>query len=132
MSSRWGIEQVDELYKIAYNLGCKGITIYRDGSRDTQVLNRIEDNPESSSGSKDNPESLPDPLEAELPEFKWGDSLPVPEDTVYKKVKLNTGCGKIILMVGWSESLNKVIDAYTIVNPTEGVAKHTRLSNNTN
>jgi ribonucleoside-diphosphate reductase alpha chain len=116
----WSIEQVDELYKMAYNLGCKGITIYRDGSRDTQVLNRIEDNPESSSGSKDNPESLPDPLEAELPEFKWGDSLPVPEDTVYKKVKLNTGCGKIILMVGWSESLNKVIDVYTIVNSTGG------------
>lgn len=116
----WSIEQVNELYKMAYNLGCKGITIYRDGSRDTQVLNRIEDNSESSSGSKDNPESLPDPLEAELPEFKWGDSLPVPEDTVYKKVKLNTGCGKIILMVGWSESLNKVIDVYTIVNSTGG------------
>ena len=54
-----------------------------------------------------------------MPEFS-GDSLSVPEDTVYKKVKLNTGCGKIILMVGWSESLNKVIDVYTIVNSTGG------------
>jgi ribonucleoside-diphosphate reductase alpha chain len=32
------IEQVDELYMLAYDLGLKGITIYRDGSRKAQVL----------------------------------------------------------------------------------------------
>lgn len=36
------IEQVRKLYMLAYEMGCKGVTYYRDGSRDA-VLTRIED-----------------------------------------------------------------------------------------
>ncbi len=36
------VEQVQKLYRLAYETGCKGITYYRDGSRDA-VLTRVED-----------------------------------------------------------------------------------------
>ncbi|ACT02620.1 adenosylcobalamin-dependent ribonucleoside-diphosphate reductase [Paenibacillus sp. JDR-2] len=41
--SDFTVEETKELYEMAFDLGCKGVTIYRDGSRDVQVLSTKKD-----------------------------------------------------------------------------------------
>ena len=45
------VEEVRKVYELAYRMGCKGVTIYRDGSRDRQVLSAGKKTPRTAEGA---------------------------------------------------------------------------------
>lgn len=106
-------EEVAEVYRLAYELGCKGTTIYRDGSRDEQVLNIGKVNDGKTDGGKAEDKTLPDHVEKLLESscdstaclLRNGSILPRPRPDVTmgytEKVKI--GCGKLFITVNYDE-----------------------------
>lgn len=64
-------DQIAEAYRLAYKLGCKGITVYRDGSLDNQPMQRGLDKANGDSKASCNLEP------AQLNYREWGRILPV-------------------------------------------------------
>ena len=82
-----GKEDVKEVYMLAYKLGCKGVTIYRDGSREEQVLNI--------SNSKKNDLKTEDPVR----DKKHVAPRPRPVVTTGTTSKVTTGCGNLYVTI---------------------------------
>jgi ribonucleoside-diphosphate reductase alpha chain len=82
-------EEVKKAYLLAYELGCKGITIYRDASREEQVLNV---------GNKDR-----NPQQSNLDTKREIVPRPRPEVIIGTTTKVATGCGNLYVTINVDE-----------------------------
>jgi len=101
------IDDVEKVYMLAYESGCKGVTIYRDGSRDEQVL---------STGKK---------------EEKGAEAVPVEEEkTAIKRERpralkgwthqMQTGCGPLYVTI--NEDNTGLFELFTTMGKAGGCA----------
>ncbi|MCD6508080.1 TSCPD domain-containing protein [Candidatus Poribacteria bacterium] len=77
-------EDVARAFKLAYELGCKGITIYRYGSREEQVLNLVSEERRKETRGKVGPR-------------------PRPTVTRGATIRMLTGCGKLYVTINEDE-----------------------------
>lgn len=99
------IKDIEDAYMLAYDLGCKGITVYRDGSRDDQVLNigKIDENKNIESDNKHEPKERPAVL-------------------IGKTMEMQTGCGKMYVTINQDQE-GKVFEVFTSIGKAGGCAQ---------
>ncbi|MFY9218534.1 MAG: adenosylcobalamin-dependent ribonucleoside-diphosphate reductase [Tepidanaerobacteraceae bacterium] len=97
-------EDVRDVYLMAYELGCKGVTIYRDGSREEQVLNKgTKDKAKDETKDMTVAQRCEDcPIADMIPgsEIK---PRPRPSVTYGNTEKVKIGCGNLYITVNTDE-----------------------------
>ncbi len=89
------LEDVKEAYLLAFKLGCKGLTVYRDGSRTGQVLttDKKESQKDKEKKPKEDSSFVPYPK-------------PRPEVILGTTTKVTTGCGNLYITLNQDENGN--------------------------
>jgi ribonucleoside-diphosphate reductase alpha chain len=100
------VQDVARVYELAYQLDCKGVTIYRDGSRDQQVL---------STGKKEE-KAAPQPAVIEKPAAK----RERPSMLKGWTYQMQTGCGPLYVTV--NEDTNGLFELFTTMGKAGGCA----------
>ena len=102
-------EDVADVYRLAYKLNCKGVTVYRDGSRDVQVLNKGE--------KKD--------AKLQTPELKHQTTVLTPKPrgdiTFGATRKMKTGCGNLYITINEDEE-GRPFEIFTQIGKAGGCA----------
>jgi ribonucleoside-diphosphate reductase alpha chain len=84
------VDDIQYIYKLAHEVGCKGCTVYRDASRDSQVL--------YTGGTET--------IDKDKHELERGEILAAPEAAPGCCIQILTGCGKMYLNVSWDKDGN--------------------------
>lgn len=124
------VEDVAKVYLMAYELGCKGVTVYRDGSRDEQVLTR------GTTGAEEaGTETGTDPLA--ITEISGINPQPRSRGEVAFGVtrKVLTGCGNLYVTINEDEE-GRPLEIFTqigkaggcIASQTEAMGRMTSLA----
>lgn len=101
------IDDVRHVYMLAYKMGCKGITIYRDGCREDQVINI---------GAKK------EEIKAE-PQYKATfQPRPRPKVLYGKTIEMMTGCGKLYVTINSDEN-GEPFEVFTSMGKAGGCAQ---------
>ena len=102
------IEEVRKAYILAFDLNCKGITIYRDNSREEQVLNvgKPKEKQEVKSAHEIKKEIAPRPR---------------PEVIIGTTTKVSTGCGNLYVTINVDED-GKPFELFTQMGKAGGCA----------
>lgn len=99
-------EDIRDVYELAYNLGCKGVTVYRAGSREGEVLtvgHKAEKEQEAIVESK----SRPTPRKR-------------PKVTTGQTVRVKTGCGSLYVTINADEE--GICEVFTTIGKAGGCA----------
>ncbi len=100
-------DDIRRVYMLAHKLGCKGVTVYRDGSRDSQVL---------SAG-----DAMPQKVEDRLTITPKAASIvprPRPVLTHGTTEKVQTGCGKLYITI--NEDEEGLCEVFTTIGKSGG------------
>jgi len=103
-------KKVEEAFLLAYNLGLKTITFYRDGCREG-VLRKLDVKDE------DTDKTLP-----------RGKVLPRPKSAPGYTFKLDTGCGKLYLTINYDPETKKILETFITTGSDGGCLIYTEAT----
>ncbi len=103
-------EDIRKVYDLAYELNCKGVTVYRDGSRDNQVLQK------PAAEQKVQPEVIEEQVEI----FRAIAPRPRHEITWGATRKMNTGCGSLYVTI--NEDSHGIFEVFAAMGKGGGCA----------
>jgi ribonucleoside-diphosphate reductase alpha chain len=100
-------KDVEEVFVLAYKLGCKGVTVYRDGSREEQVLSKQKQVESKETGHKGQEQRI----------------VPKKRPTVIKGSTrlMKTGCGNLYVTINEDET-GRPFEVFTNIGKAGGCA----------
>jgi len=107
------VEDVKEAYVLSYKLGCKGVTVYRDGSRDVQVLT-TDAGKKKEGNVKEAPAVAHVHASVARPKNR-------PDVICGTTTKVSTGCGNLYITVNQDEEGN-LFEVFTQMGKAGGCA----------
>jgi ribonucleoside-diphosphate reductase alpha chain len=104
-------EDVSDIMFAAWHMGCKGITVYRDKSREIQA---------QTAGTKSIEKEEPD--EMQVVKFWTTEKMKRPKRVYGFTEQVQTGCGKLYVTVNYDDATGKPLEVFIVTSASGGCA----------